>query len=105
MSLAGWEPDCPGNECPHLLGDKSRRGLRGVRARATEEMACTPDRSSAPASVDPDRRATLRSFARWRYRGLVHNFLSLRRIVAKGMLAVKPLRRLGCRVLMLQTTM
>jgi hypothetical protein len=30
MSLAGWEADCPGKECPHLLGDKSRRGLRGA---------------------------------------------------------------------------
>jgi hypothetical protein len=33
MSLAGWEPDCPGNECPHLLGDKSRRGVAGCGPR------------------------------------------------------------------------
>ena len=29
MSLAGWEADCPGKECPHLFGDKRRGGSRG----------------------------------------------------------------------------
>jgi hypothetical protein len=80
------------------------RFLLGVGAGHREPYDARP-LTSAVSTVYPPKLSDHCPLRAGQCRAVARSLLSPRRIVANGMLAARPLRRLGCSVLMLVTTM
>jgi hypothetical protein len=83
-------------------GDGQRR--RGSRRHRPGHITSRP-LTSAVSTVYPPKLSDHCPLRAGQCRAVARSLLSPRRIVVNGMLAARPLRRLGCSVLMLVTTM